>query len=421
MVSMRPVYLANSPAASLSSAARRPPTSLAPHTRRRPTAHVMRLLSRAALAARARARGRARPQRHRHRRRAQLHLGDRQRGRARSRPPRHARAHARAARRRDALRGRLQQLLRAPTATASRAAIALARLHTGRRAACRPHSCSAGGPIPVTDKSAKGERQAEAPRVGGWRASACRRLIAPRNASKKQKKTAELMPLLSARGPTPLRAASPPDLGRCSGPTPAHATRPQASVVFCQGGSGRTLVLGRAGGAAHRKNWAPEPSAAIERAAPSMVGRLAAEHIMLVLMTSSGVVAAAANAPATAPMAKSSCARGAVVSAAERPPPGPQSPCAKRPPHSRPPPATSADSCCCCATRHQPSAAAVRRGKAATTGVQLSLPLHRSRNANRTASPPHFSCTLFRDGHRKTASCIVLIGCPPARWQGARG
>jgi len=316
MVSMRPVYLANSPAASLSSAARRPPTSLAPHTRRRPTAHVMRLLSRAALAARARARGRARPQRHRHRRRAQLHLGDRQRGRARSRPPRHARAHARAARRRDALRGRLQQLLRAPTATASRAAIALARLHTACRAACCPHSCSAGGPIRY-GQECKTREAGRGARVGGWRASPCRRLIAPRSASKKQKKTAELMPLLSARGPTPLRAASPPDLGRCSGPTAAHAARPQASVVLCQGGSGWTLVLGRAGGAAHRKNWAPEPSAAIERAAPSMVGRLAAEHIMLVLMTSSGVVAAAANAPATAPMAKSSCARAATVSAVQ--------------------------------------------------------------------------------------------------------
>ena len=39
--------------------------------------------------------------------------------------------------------------------------------------------------------------------------SACLRLMAPRSASKKQKKTAELMPLLSARGPTPLRRHSP--------------------------------------------------------------------------------------------------------------------------------------------------------------------------------------------------------------------
>ena len=42
-------------------------------------------------------------------------------------------------------------------------------------------------------------------------------------------------------------------------------------------------------------------------AAPVMVGRLAAVHIMVVLMTSSGVVAAAAKAPDTAPMQKSSC------------------------------------------------------------------------------------------------------------------
>ena len=42
-------------------------------------------------------------------------------------------------------------------------------------------------------------------------------------------------------------------------------------------------------------------------AALDMVGRAAALHIMRVLMTSSGVVAAAANAPETAPMQKSSC------------------------------------------------------------------------------------------------------------------
>ena len=38
-----------------------------------------------------------------------------------------------------------------------------------------------------------------------------------------------------------------------------------------------------------------------------MVGRLAAVHIMVVFTTSSGVVAAAAKAPDTAPMQKSSC------------------------------------------------------------------------------------------------------------------
>lgn len=38
-----------------------------------------------------------------------------------------------------------------------------------------------------------------------------------------------------------------------------------------------------------------------------MLGRDAAVHIMVVLMTSRGVVAAAAKAPLTAPIAKSSC------------------------------------------------------------------------------------------------------------------
>ena len=45
------------------------------------------------------------------------------------------------------------------------------------------------------------------------------------------------------------------------------------------------------------------------RADDIIVGREAAVHIMLVLMTSKGVVAAAAKAPAAAPMQKSSCIR----------------------------------------------------------------------------------------------------------------
>jgi hypothetical protein len=53
------------------------------------------------------------------------------------------------------------------------------------------------------------------------------------------------------------------------------------------------------------------------RAAEAMVGREAAVHIMLVLITSRGVVAAAANAPAAAPIAKSSC--GAAARAHQRP------------------------------------------------------------------------------------------------------
>jgi hypothetical protein len=49
----------------------------------------------------------------------------------------------------------------------------------------------------------------------------------------------------------------------------------------------------------------------MSRAADAMVGRCAAAHIMRVLMTSSGVVDAAANAPAKAPMPKSSCNQAA--------------------------------------------------------------------------------------------------------------
>ena len=52
----------------------------------------------------------------------------------------------------------------------------------------------------------------------------------------------------------------------------------------------------------------------IWRPALSMLGREAALHIMVVLMTSRGVVAAAAKAPLTAPMAKSSCTESADLS-----------------------------------------------------------------------------------------------------------
>lgn len=55
------------------------------------------------------------------------------------------------------------------------------------------------------------------------------------------------------------------------------------------------------------KKYLGPPWASTARPALIMVGREAAVHIMFVLMTSSGVVAAAAKAPAHAPMAKSSC------------------------------------------------------------------------------------------------------------------
>ncbi len=58
---------------------------------------------------------------------------------------------------------------------------------------------------------------------------------------------------------------------------------------------------------AHLKKCTGPPCASTARADDIMVGREAAVHIMLVLMTSRGVVAAAANAPAVAPMQKSSC------------------------------------------------------------------------------------------------------------------
>jgi hypothetical protein len=51
------------------------------------------------------------------------------------------------------------------------------------------------------------------------------------------------------------------------------------------------------------------PAAQMVLAAWAMVGRLAAVVIIRVLMTSSGVVAAAAKAPEIAPMTKSSCER----------------------------------------------------------------------------------------------------------------
>lgn len=66
------------------------------------------------------------------------------------------------------------------------------------------------------------------------------------------------------------------------------------------------MPLDRARGPMPRKNADMPPWEYTMRVAAIMDGRLAAEHIMLVLMTSSGVVAAAAREPATAPMAKSS-------------------------------------------------------------------------------------------------------------------
>lgn len=57
----------------------------------------------------------------------------------------------------------------------------------------------------------------------------------------------------------------------------------------------------------HLKKYLGPPCASTARDALAMVGREAAVHIMFVLMTSRGVVAAAAKAPAQAPIAKSSC------------------------------------------------------------------------------------------------------------------
>jgi hypothetical protein len=86
-------------------------------------------------------------------------------------------------------------------------------------------------------------------------------------ASKKQKKTALLMPLLSARGPTPLKNA-----------------------------------------------FIPPPSANTLCVALTSVGRELALTIMRVLITSSGVVAAAAAAPAAPPMTRSSSVDGCRLS-----------------------------------------------------------------------------------------------------------
>ena len=70
------------------------------------------------------------------------------------------------------------------------------------------------------------------------------------------------------------------------------------------------LIKGAQTGQADLKKWEGPPCARMVRAEEAIVGRLAAVHIMFVLITSSGVVAAAANAPAAAPIAKSSCAHG---------------------------------------------------------------------------------------------------------------
>jgi hypothetical protein len=88
-------------------------------------------------------------------------------------------------------------------------------------------------------------------------------LHTPRMASKKQKKMAELRPLLRARGPTP-----------------------------------------------RKKGAMPRPSAMTRADALASVGRLLAEHIITVLTTSSGVVAAAAAAPAVPPIMRSSTTVG---------------------------------------------------------------------------------------------------------------
>lgn len=88
-------------------------------------------------------------------------------------------------------------------------------------------------------------------------------LRTPRRASKKQKKMAELRPLESERGPTPLK-----------------------------------------------KGAAPRPSAIMRADADASVGRLDALHIMTVLTTSSGVVTAAAAAPAAPPINRSSTTVG---------------------------------------------------------------------------------------------------------------
>lgn len=82
-------------------------------------------------------------------------------------------------------------------------------------------------------------------------------------ASKKQKKMAELRPLLSARGPTPLKNGAMP--------RPSDITRAEALAS---------------------------------------VGRLLAEHIITVFTTSRGVVAAAAAAPAVPPISRSSTTVG---------------------------------------------------------------------------------------------------------------
>ena len=149
------------------------------------------------------------------------------------------------------------------------------------------------------------------------RALRCLKVV--RRASKKQKKTALLMPLLSARGPTPLPRRKPRSqsflVRRAHDLSPAITATSwsetinrccQACMLAWQQWQAAPTAQGDSQHP-HRKKWLGPPWAMTARAAEPMVGRLAAAHIMLVLITSSGVVAAAANAPAVAPIAKSSC------------------------------------------------------------------------------------------------------------------
>lgn len=203
-----------------------------------------------------------------------------------------------------------------------------------------PNPCAAPNLAPEmprlrdpTLRAAKGApSRATAAAAAAFKAARCLKVV--RRSSKKAKKTALLMPLLSARGPIPRKNAL--------GPPYAHAlTLRPGSVWTPSHAQGRKLLcyiireikppliniraLYEQISVSQQAPFRQTPSPPFDRytarmrasqrrtdvqtaaAALDMVGRAAALHIMRVLMTSNGVVAAAAKAPEIAPMQKSSC------------------------------------------------------------------------------------------------------------------
>ncbi len=387
MVSMRPVYLANSPAASLSSAARRPPVSLAPHTRRPPTAHVSSSshapsadrpchaapLTRCTGGTGARARPRAAaapppsaPRSAPPRRSA---------ARARSRPPAAPRACSRA-------RGPPARRAARPPAAAS------ARSHSDRvtrsdRPGTPPHSMQGGllstqlqrrraNPLRTRVQNERGRQRRQGRRVARLALPALDRAAQRLEEAEEDGRVDAVAERARADAAARGQPPRPRPLLR------THSGSRSTPTSVCGALSGRQRL--DAGARARRRGRAPEELGAralgCDRARGAQHGRPAgrgAHHV--------GLDDVQRRGRRRGKRARHG-AHGKVLLRArghrERrpgPPPQPQTPCAKRPPHSGPPRRAPADRRCCCVARHQPSAAAARHGKAiATTRVKLPLP-----------------------------------------------